>query len=331
MKNLTLFYIFLLMVFAGCSGTRNIYFNVAQPSPVSVPPGINSIALIDRSIPRDKDKNKLEGIITGEGTKQDKLATQIVIDGLSNKLVNAGIFNINRTDEKIDGSGSGVSFPAQLSWQKVEELCKKHEVDALISLETYDSDFITQDASIGKNALNVSAGGIAKVDCGFRLYDPQARQVIDEFRFSHKENWSTGGNAFEAALGAVMQRNQAIQDASYQAGIVYAERIIPSWYRAHREYFNKSKGNNYLEQGARMMETNDWDRAIEALEKAVETGHRKTKGRAAHNLAVVYEITGDLETAKKWASDAWGIYGEKRSRDYGYLLTRRINNQEQIQ
>jgi hypothetical protein len=79
-----------------------------------------------------------------------------------------------------------------------------------------------------------------------------------------------------------------------------------------------------------MMETNDWDRAIEALEKAVETGKIKTKGRAAHNLAIVHEIIGDLETAKKWASDAWGLYGEKRSRDYGYLLTRRINEQKRI-
>ena len=331
MKNLQLFYVFFLALFAACSGTRNIYFDLAQPSPVNVPPDIKSIALIDRSIPRDKDKNKLEGIITGEGTKQDKLATQIVIDGLSNRLVNAGVYTINRTDEKLDGSGSGVSFPVQLSWQQVDNLCKKHEVDAIISLETYDSDFITQGASIGNGGLNVSAGGIAKVDCGFRLYDPIARQVIDEFRFAHKENWRTGGNAFEAALGAVMQRNQAIQEASYKAGIVYAERIIPSWYRAHREYFNKSKGNGYLEKGARMMETNDWDRAIEALKKAVETGHRKTKGRAAHNLAIVYEIKGDLETAKKWASDAWGLYGEKRSRDYGYLLTRRINDQKQMQ
>jgi hypothetical protein len=76
-----------------------------------------------------------------------------------------------------------------------------------------------------------------------------------------------------------------------------------------------------------MMEVNDWDRAIDALLTAVETGHFKTKGRAAHNLAVVYEILGDLDEAKRWASDAWGRYGIRKSRDYGYLLTRRINEQ----
>ena len=82
-----------------------------------------------------------------------------------------------------------------------------------------------------------------------------------------------------------------------------------------------------MAEGARMMEVNDWDRAIDALLKAVETGHFKTKGRAAHNLAVVYEILGDLDEAKRWASDAWGRFGIRKSRDYGYLLTRRINEQ----
>lgn len=315
---------------AGCSGTRNIYFNVSQPSPVALPSNIKSIALIDRSIPQDKDKNKLEGIITGEGKKQDKLATQIVLDGLNSSLVNSGVYNVNRTDVKLRGSGAGVSFPAVLSWNEVEDLCETYKCDAIISLETYDSDFITRGASVGNKGLAVSAGGVAKVDCGFRLYDPQSKHLVDEFRFSHRENWHTGGNVLEAAVGAVMARNNAIQEASYQAGAAYAQRIIPSWYRAHREYYKKSKGNPYLEQGARMMETNDWDRAIEALKKAHESGKVKTKGRAAHNLAIVYEILGDLETAKKWASDAWGLYGEKRSRDYGYILTRRINEQARM-
>jgi hypothetical protein len=318
-----------LVTLVSCSGTRNIYFNVQEPARVSVPPGVKSIALIDRTIAEDRERNLLEGIVTGEGTKQDKLATQIVIDGLNNRLIDR--FDVKRTGEKLKGSGSGVAFPAQLSWEKIEELCNIHQSDAIISLETYDSDFIVTRGSIGEKGLEISAGGVAKIDCGFRFYYPGARIIIDEFKFTHQENWSTGGNTIEAAIGTVINKNAAIQEASYKAGLVYADRVIPSWYRVHREYFKKSKGNFDLEQGARMMESNDWDRAIEALERAVNTGHPKTKGRAAHNLAIVHEILGELETAKKWASDAWGLYGNKRSRDYGYILTRRINEQKRLE
>lgn len=76
-----------------------------------------------------------------------------------------------------------------------------------------------------------------------------------------------------------------------------------------------------------MMQLNDWDKAIADLKSATETGNRKARGRAAHNLAVVYEILGDLETAKEWTTVAWGRYKEKKSRDYGYVLTNRINEQ----
>ena len=49
-----------------------------------------------------------------------------------------------------------------------------------------------------------------------------------------------------------------------------------------------------------MMEVNDWDAAKEALFQAVENGHRKTKGKAAHNLAVIFEIEGNFGEAKAW-------------------------------
>ena len=229
----------------------------------------------------------------------------------------------------MKGSGAGRSFPEPLAWDKVEALCKQYKVDALVSLETFDSDWIVTNGTKKKadGGIQIYARGVATVNCGFRLYDPSKKTIADQYHFSHNETWETGGGSIMAAVGALMNKNAAIQDASFKAGIVYGERITPSWIRIDRDYFRKSKHDPYLAEGARMMEVNDWDRAIEALGKAVDTGHPKTKGRAAHNLAVVYEILGNLEEAKKWASEAWGRYGEKRSRDYGYQLNRRINEQ----
>ena len=75
-----------------------------------------------------------------------------------------------------------------------------------------------------------------------------------------------------------------------------------------------------------MMEVNDWVSAKSALLIAVESGRkRKIKGRAAHNLAVVHEIEGNLEEAKSWAQIAWGKYRNKDSRDYLYDINQRIN------
>ncbi|HER08690.1 MAG TPA: hypothetical protein ENO20_07240 [Bacteroides sp.] len=333
MKRIALFLLPVVMVLTGCAGTRNIHFNAQVPAPYNIPHHIKSLAIIDRSIPQDEDLNMLEGVLTGEGVRQDRLATQIVLDGLSHSLQNSSRYRVTRTTEKMKGSGAGSTFPEPLDWERVTELCEKYEADALVSLETYDSDFIvTHGAKTGgEGGIRISAQGVATVDCGFRLYDYRNRDITDQFHFSHKERWESGGTTITAAVATLLNKNDAIRDASFQAGIVYGERITPSWVRIHREYFKKSKRDPYLAEGARMMEANDWDRAIAALTTAVETGHFKTKGRAAHNLAVVYEILGNLEEAKIWATDAWGRYGIKRSRDYGYLLTRRINERRLLE
>jgi len=333
MKKLAILLVPALMLLAGCGGSRHIYFNAQVPAPYSVPHYIKSLAIIDRSIPENEDLNILEGILTGEGLKQDKLATQIVIDGLDRSLQSSTRYDVTRTTEKMQGSGSGSTFPNPLDWSKVTELCNEYEADALVSLETYDSDFIVTNGTRkkGEQGIEIYAQGVATVNCGFRLYDPSNRSIIDQYHFSHVERWETGGNTIAAAVGALLNKDAAIHDASFKAGIVYGERITPSWVRIDRDYFRKSKGDPYLAEGARMMEVNDWDRAIESLQEAVETGHIKTKGRAAHNLAVVYEILGNLEEAKKWASDAWGRYGNKKSRDYGYILTRRMSDQRVLE
>lgn len=330
------YYPFLLPVFfliSGCGGTRHIYFNAQVPAPYNIPHHIQSMAIIDRSIPEKEELNILEGVLTGEGVKQDKLATQVVIDGLNHSLQNSTRYNIIRTSEKMKGSGSGSTFPEPLDWEKVEELCKKYDVDALVSLETYDSDFIVTHGTRVKEGkgLEIYARGVATVKCGFRLYDPGSRNIIDQYHFSHQQHWESGGNAIAAAVGTLLSKDAAINEASFQAGIVYGERITPSWVRIDRRYFRRSKGNPYMAEGARMMEVNDWDRAIDALTQAMEDSHSKTRGRAAHNLAVVHEILGNLEEAKMWASDAWGKYGIRKSRDYGYLLTRRINEQRLLE
>jgi len=330
--DLRIFLLVLSVALLGSCAPSKISFNVPAPAPVQVPGDIKTIAIIDRSVPADQELNRAEEILTIEGKEQDKIASQVVIDGLTRNLSESGRFNVIRTKETIVGSGSGFMLPEPLDWDIINKLCEEYEADAIISLETYDSDFIITNGTIpGKNLLEVYVRGVAKVDCGFRFYSPYneyGATLIDEFLYTHSMDWESGGLSVVAAVNTIMIRDRAIMDASIDAGIVYGRRITPSWYRVSRDYFTKSKKNPDLEVGARMMQLNDWDRSIAALEKAVNTGDIKSRGRAAHNLAVVHEILGDLPAALEWATVAWGTYKEKESRDYGYILNQRIREQE---
>jgi len=328
--NIVIIAAIVLLGFSSC-GTARMNFNVLTPAPISIPQEIQTIAIIDRSLPEDTDINRLEAILTMEGPQNDRAARQQIMNGLKQSLSSEGRFSIIVTDEVLIGSSSGNNLPDLLPWGKLDELAEKYQADVIVAIETFDSDFIFTGAKLpGQGSPGAGASGVATVRSGFRMYWPAQRALMDEYMFAHDMGWKSEGPALLAALNTINVKNDAINNASWEAGMSYGQRLTPARYRISRDYFKKGGSNTDLETGARMMQLNDWDKAIADLEKATETGNRKARGRAAHNLAVVYEILGDLETAKEWTTVSWGRYKEKKSRDYGYILTQRINEQRRL-
>jgi hypothetical protein len=320
----------LLILLSGCGASR-ISFDVLVPAIRTVPAEIKSVTIMNRSFPENKEANRLEGLLTGEGLDQDTLSTQYVLRGLDESLRGSARFKVIKASELYTGSGIGTLLPEALPWETVDYLCDKYNTDALVALEAYDSDFIITGAAIGNDLLDLQARGLVTVNCGFRMYYPASRSILDEFMFMHRMDWGTGGFSIVAAADAIINRKRAIENASLEAGSLYGNRLTPDWIYISRDYFKRGKGNFDLAEGARMMQLNDWDKAIAALERALQSNKRKVRGRAAHNLAVIYEILGDLFQAKEWTTVAWGQYRVRKSREYGYILTRRIQEQEVIE
>ena len=330
MKNIYFPTLILLLSLSGCGAAR-MSFNVLTPAPITIPQDIQTIAIIDRSLPEDTDLNKLESILTLEGPKQERAARHQVMNGLKQSLSSEGRYNLIVTDEMLIGSASGINLPEILPWNTIEDIAAKYNSDVVVAIETFDSDFIMTGAKLpSKGSPGAGASGLATVKCGFRMYWPAERILMDEFMFVHDMSWNSDGPAILAAINTIKIKSNAINNASFEAGQTYGQRVTPTRYRISRDYFKKGGGSKDLESGARMMQLNDWDKAIVDLKKATETGKTKARGRAAHNLAVVYEILGDLHTAKEWTTVSWGRYKQKKSRNYGYILTNRINAQEKL-
>ena len=56
----------------------------------------------------------------------------------------------------------------------------------------------------------------------------------------------------------------------------------------------------------------------------------KQAGRLVYNIAVAYEVLGDLNNAKDWATKAYIEYGEKMANEYIQILNARIMNERII-
>jgi hypothetical protein len=315
-----------------CSKKSHLSFNALQPSPVTLPAHIKTLALVNRTLPQDKKANVVEGILTGEGMYEDKSGVISAFAGLNTVLRNSPRFQVKQAPDALPGSGTGTLFPPPLTWKEINQLCDANQADAICTIETYDTDvqiipgvqMITGADGIIPRGTRFKVDLRAEVKVGFRIYDPALRTIQDEFRFTHQLLWTAGGLTPDGAMAALIQKRAATDRVSYLIGEQYASRITPIWIRLHRTYYNKG-GRPEMKQAYRMAYVNDWEGAAQLWEEIVRSSGGKTAGRAAYNRAIAAEVMGNLEEAKSWASKAFAVYGDKLARDYNKVLDRRIN------
>lgn len=315
-----------------------VKLTLIRPAIIDVPQKIKTIVILNRAQPEDDRANKIEEVLTGEIMRQDEQAIQQTMDGLVNTIKNAPRFNIKYANEKYIGETSGTIFPDPLSWEVINRLCTKYKADGVVAIETFDSDYIITNGSRkverkDKNGnivpfVEYFIEGLGSVNIGFRLYDPDMNSIADQYQFSENMRWEGQGNSPTDAAQALLDKVSAINQVSYSAGQSYAMRISPTYYVVKRYFYNKPKKNKNLVEGVRKSEVADWEGAIESWHMAIKKGKKdKDKGRAAYNIAVAYEVLGDLDKALEWAAKAYTEFEEKDANDYHRKIKARIKEE----
>ena len=135
------------ILLGGCASAR-ISFDTLAPSPVYIPSAIKSVAVINRTVPENSTLNRLESVISGEGEGEDLAYAQMVLEGLTDQFNRSGRFSAVLSNKMLPGSGIGGILPSPLPWETVVDICNESETDALIAIESYDSDFIVSANSL---------------------------------------------------------------------------------------------------------------------------------------------------------------------------------------
>jgi hypothetical protein len=337
MKRIT-YFIASFAVFMLLTSSAWVNLTLMRPSAIALPDHIKTIALIDRSIQEESPQNKLEQVVTGEMFRQDEQAVMKITDGFIEACSGTQRYQTIRTAEKYKSNGTKNTFPEPLDWNTIDEICKRHQSNAVLAIEIFDTDFIltnspikietTNDKGVIIPRIEIKATGVAVINFGIRLYDATNRVILDEYQTTHRLNLDAQAPTLQAALNQILDKTEAINRASFDAGFIYGERISPTYYKVTRYFFDKPKKE--LGAGVRYSEVADWKGAINAWMKVVEKGDRKDAGRAAFNIAVAYEVLGDLEQAKSWAARSHTEFEEKEADDYYKKLVDRIREENVV-
>jgi tetratricopeptide (TPR) repeat protein len=347
MKRILPFLLFLVTILTGCGGQKPVTIQTMRPADISIDPSIQTVLLIDRTKPSKKGHwvNIGEGLITGEMPEQDKAAAQELLNSLKNALQSSPRYEVLIASERLEGNSLTAAFPEPLPEHLQFNMLNRYRADALIVLEVMDSDFIITEGKrrvkktvgSGKERREIEvdeyyAEGVGNIKVGIRLYNPRNKELIDQQLISQTNTWRGAADSKAGAIAALISRSAAVRELCAKIGHDYAYKVAPMPVTLRRVFYTKSKNSTELEAGGRLAEVGQWQEAIMTWESGIKNAIKpKDAGRMAYNIAVAYEVLGDLEKAYRWAQDAYVKYGNKQARTYAQQLSARMNDEQTLQ
>lgn len=326
-----------IMLLVSCK-TNELYINVMQPAPVTMPAAIKKVGIINRSIPTDETKliDALDRVLSLEGADLDRDGGWESIGGLAEELSNNDRFSEVKLLNNIDFRASRIGvLPPALAGRLVDSICSVTGTDALFSLERFDTDtkvsYSTPGGKIDSPLGNIPVLGLQVsmetiIKSGWRIYAPSGPGILDEFSFAESLVFTAKGLNLLVAAAALKDRKNAIREVSRNAGHTYAIRILPYRLSVTRDYF--VKGTDNFKIARRKAQTGKWDEAGRLWELETTNPKLKIAGRACYNMAIINEINGALDDALGWAQKAWEDYKTRLALRYVRILEDRKYNSE---
>jgi len=322
-----------IVIISSCK-TNYLYKQVLNPAPVTIAPFVKKVGVLNRSIPTADSKtyNTIHEIISGEGPEMIPQGSAEAIRGLKDALMAN-----NRFEEIVllplpeaKGAAAGM-VNSPLSWEQIDTLCRRYNLDAIFALEMFDTQFKMNNILNQVNPGNLGQGMLSgppqismatTVKTTWRIYDPANRIICDEFSLWHTLTFNgTGGGAILGTTDALAGRKEAVKRTAYKVGNIYADRLRAYWITITREYF--IKGNGAFKIAKRKARTGNWDGAAELWKNETNSPKRKIAGRAYYNMAIYNEISGNLDAALDWASKSYENYGNRLALRYVNILKNR--------
>ena len=97
-----------------------------------------------------------------------------------------------------------------------------------------------------------------------------------------------------------------------------------------RSFETESDDTPELALGARHAEVGNWQEAAEVWESGISKAPMEDAGYLTYNIAVAYEVLGDLDTALQWAEKSYVEFQNDDALRYVNLLRNRMDEEEQV-
>lgn len=335
--------IFLLLpviILSSCSPVRTIPVEIALLPQQRIPDTIQSLTLVNRAANNRYSNFRADSLQQFFFQRQfrmdtvlyDTKSTDTLLVALGDILFESGRFDIVIPENRFLSTGTYSSLPTTMSWEEVDTLTRIYNTDAVLSLDFFRTQIKTsfdREALYDQQSNQFFTGYFATMDIAyealFRIYNPIQRNIISNLAIIDTLRWEDGDTEIRPLFNRFTTVKAGLMEAGIHAAIRLSERIAPDWRITNRHYF--FKGHPLLEQAHLQILEGNWYEAADIWHRLEEMPlSRSLKSKVEFNLALAYEMFGNLDTALKWGLQSYDTM--YRPLTYNYLERLNVRKQQ---
>ncbi len=177
----------------------------------------------------------------------------------------------------------------------IEALCKKYKSNVVLSLDRMKvNDKIAE--LYDETNYSYYTALIARYESQWSVHYP-GKDKYGTVIFRDTVFWDAESFQRKNALKALPERADALIDGALYVGQNSVKRFLPYWEKVDRYFF--STNNKKMKEGMDSLYVKNWKAAITIWESAMAKSNMNLKAKLANNIAIAYELTGDIEKAKE--------------------------------
>ena len=331
------FYLLIILLAASCTSSKVITIEIPEPAQKELPAYIQSLVLVNRTVdenysdlPSDTiQKRFYDKYFAVDTVFNDLTSVDTCLKATGDLLYESGRYDIVIPEDRFLAFEKNAFFSREMQWEEVRALCDTFNTDAVLSMDMFQTHLTTLfeketmfDPMQEEYYTAAQAKMVIIYDALFRVYDPVEEKILLREFFKDTLVWEEIAGSTYELFEQLTPVKQALTESGIAIAIDFSEKISTVWRREKRPIY--VKGDDKLKLAGTLIDTGEWDQAI-VLWKEVEKSakSKSTKSKAQLNLAMAYEIKGDVNEAIVWALESYNTMYRQITYQYLELLERR--------
>lgn len=313
-----------VVFFTSCTSLLYTTLDVLRPAKVAFATDANDLLIVNNSVIQPAEYGHKTQIINelpkNISVKADSMSI-FCLGALTEDMEGKDFFTSVQLIPNTINTGKDFFSSVKLDDESVIDLCRSKHANVILSLDKIKvTDDLIEDYDPGTSTYLTTLE--LKFETAWSIHYLN-KPDVKTIQFSDTVFWESESYNRKKAMSDLPNRDDALVDGSLNVGHKAVNRFVPYWEKVDRYFFNPNI--KLMRQAMDSVYVKKWKSAIALWDKEFnQTTSVWIQAQAANNIAIGYEITGDLDKALEYAIRAYYSIGKMPIMNYDSFL--RLSN-----